>query len=95
MDQSREWQALATHAGGLYHCASCNYCVDMVWREQGIAGVCATVRDHSRSTAYTGKGYMATARALLEDAPLPLEAVVQSAWACTCLLYTSPSPRDS
>ena len=83
MDQSREWQALATHVGGLYHCASCNYCVDMVWREQGIAGVCATVRDHSRSTAYTGKGYMATARALLEDAPLPLEAVAQSAWACT------------
>ena len=83
MDQSREWQSLATHAGGLYHCASCNYCVDMVWREQGIAGVCAAVRDHSRSPAYTGKGYMATARALLEGEPLPVDAVAESAWACT------------
>jgi Fe-S oxidoreductase len=67
----------------LYHCATCNYCVSATWHERGIDGVCATLRGHSPAASYSGKGYLATARALLEGEALDLGAVAERAFACT------------
>ena len=47
---------LARYGDELYHCASCNYCVDQVWPERGIARVCATFEHHAPSPAYSGRG---------------------------------------
>ena len=57
---------LRAYENALYHCATCNYCVSATWSERGIDGVCATLRGHSPAASYSGKGYLATARALLE-----------------------------
>lgn len=67
----------------LYHCATCNYCASAVWQERGIDGVCATLQSHSPAASYSGKGYLATARALLEGEPLDLTTVAERAFACT------------
>lgn len=42
----------------LYHCASCNYCIDAVWTERGIAHVCATLEHHSPAPGYSGRGFI-------------------------------------
>jgi Fe-S oxidoreductase len=69
--------------GALYHCATCNYCVSSTWRERGIDGVCATLRGHSPAASYSGKGYLATVRALLEGEAIELGSVAERAFACT------------
>lgn len=74
---------LRPFTGALYHCASCNYCVSATWPQRGIDGVCATLRGHSPAASYSGKGYLATARALLEGEALDLGAVAERAFACT------------
>ncbi|WP_448508727.1 4Fe-4S dicluster domain-containing protein [Immundisolibacter sp.] len=74
---------LQPFADALYHCATCNYCVSAVWPERGIDGVCATLRNHSPAASYSGKGYLAAARALLEGEPLDLDCVAERAYACT------------
>jgi Fe-S oxidoreductase len=67
----------------LYHCATCNYCAAAVWQERGIDGLCATLQAHSPAASYSGKGYLAAARALLEGEPLDLTTVAERAFACT------------
>ena len=64
----------------LYHCASCNYCVDVVWAERGIAHVCATLEHHSPAPGYSGRGFIDIARALHEGRPLAVEAVAERVW---------------
>ncbi len=67
----------------LYHCADCNYCVDAVWAERGIAHVCPTIQSHSPLTSYSGRGYIAAARAWLEGATLDLALLGERVFACT------------
>ncbi|MGE0371019.1 MAG: 4Fe-4S dicluster domain-containing protein [Gammaproteobacteria bacterium] len=67
----------------LYHCASCNYCVDAVWAERGIAHVCATLEHHSPAPGYSGRGFIDIARALHEGRPLAVEAVAERVFTCT------------
>ncbi|MEQ8495555.1 MAG: (Fe-S)-binding protein [Gammaproteobacteria bacterium] len=67
----------------LYHCASCNYCVDAVWPERGIRHVCATLEHHSPSPGYSGRGFIDTARALLEGVPLAADSVAERVFTCT------------
>lgn len=74
---------LRPYEHALYHCATCNYCVSAVWPQRGIDGVCATLRSHSPAASHSGKGYLATARALLEGEPLDLTTVAERAFACT------------
>ncbi|MBC7161668.1 MAG: (Fe-S)-binding protein [Immundisolibacter sp.] len=74
---------LRRYERALYHCATCNYCVSAVWPQRDIDGVCATLRSHSPAASYSGKGYLATARALLEGEALDLHAVAERAYACT------------
>ena len=74
---------LQPFADALYHCATCNYCVSATWPQRGIDGVCATLRSHSPVASYSGKGYLAAARALLEGEPLDLDSVAERAYACT------------
>ena len=74
---------LRPFTGALYHCASCNYCVSATWSQRGIDGVCATLRGHSPAASHSGKGYLATARALLEGEALDLPTVAERAYACT------------
>lgn len=74
---------LQSFADALYHCATCNYCVSATWPERGIDGVCATLRSHSPVASHSGKGYLATARALLEGEALDLVSVAERAFACT------------
>lgn len=67
----------------LYHCSDCNYCVDAVWAERGIDHVCATMEHHTPVTSYSGRGYIAAARAWLEGAELDLDALGVRAFTCT------------
>ena len=67
----------------LYHCSDCNYCVDAVWQERGIAHVCATITHHSPALSYSGRGYMAAARALLEGQALNPETLAERVFSCT------------
>lgn len=67
----------------LYHCADCNYCVDAVWPERGIAHVCPTLQSHSPLTSYSGRGYIAAARAWLEGATLDLAVLGERVFTCT------------
>ena len=83
MAQQAAFPHLARYRHDLYHCATCNYCVSAVWPQRGIDGVCATLRSHSPVASYSGKGYLATARALLEGEPLDLDSVAERAYACT------------
>ncbi|MGE0810751.1 MAG: (Fe-S)-binding protein [Immundisolibacter sp.] len=74
---------LRAYENALYHCATCNYCVSATWSERGIDGVCATLRGHTPAASHSGKGYLATARALLEGEALDLPTVAERAYACT------------
>jgi Fe-S oxidoreductase len=69
----------------LYHCADCNYCVDAVWEEAGLAHVCATVQSHSPLVSYSGRGYLAAARAWHEGRALDLPTLAERVFTCsTC-----------
>ncbi len=83
MAQQAAFLHLARYRHDLYHCATCNYCVSAVWPQRGIDGVCATLRSHSPAASYSGKGYLATARALLEGETLALDSLAERAYACT------------
>ena len=58
---------ITRYARDLYHCSSCNYCVDGVWPERGMQGVCATMEQHTRAPGYSGRGYIEAARAIMEE----------------------------
>ena len=69
----------------LYHCADCNYCVDAVWAERGLQHVCPTLGHHSPLTSYSGRGYIAAARAWREGMDLDLDGLATRAFTCsTC-----------
>lgn len=69
----------------LYHCADCNYCVDAVWEEAGIAHVCATLQSHSPLASYSGRGYIAAARAWNEGKVPDLATLADRVFTCsTC-----------
>ena len=74
---------LARYEENFYHCSTCNYCVDMTWDEWGIDGVCPTLRHYSPALGYSGKGYIAAARAWYEGAPPDLASVAERAFTCT------------
>ena len=67
----------------LYHCASCNYCVDAVWPERGLHHVCATLEHHSPAPGYSGRGFIDTARALLEGVALDADSIAERVFTCT------------
>ena len=70
-------------AADLYRCSSCNYCVDAVWAERGVAHVCATLEHHSPSPGYSGRGFIDAARALLEGDALDPASVAARVFTCT------------
>lgn len=67
----------------LYHCSSCNYCVDAVWPERGMLAVCATMEQHSRAPGYSGRGYIEAARAILEGQELDAASLAERVFTCT------------
>jgi heterodisulfide reductase subunit C len=67
----------------LYHCSRCNYCVEASWEEKGLRHVCPTLLYHSPALSYSGKGYLATARALADGEELSAATVADRAFACT------------
>lgn len=67
----------------LYHCMRCNYCTEMTWEERGIQHVCPTLVHHNPAPGYSGKGYLAAARAILEGEELPISSVVERFFNCT------------
>lgn len=83
LEPAAHFTRLRAFEKALYHCATCNYCASAVWQERGIDGVCATLQSHSPAASYSGRGYLATARALLEGEPLGLTTVAERAFACT------------
>ncbi len=75
--------SLAALATTLYHCADCSYCVDAVWAERGIDHVCPTLRHHAPVVSYSGRGYIAAARAWLEGAELDPATLGERVFTCT------------
>lgn len=71
------------YARDLYHCSSCNYCVDAVWPERGMQGVCATMEQHTRAPGYSGRGYIEAARAIIEGQALDGAALAERVFTCT------------
>jgi Fe-S oxidoreductase len=67
----------------LYHCSRCNYCVEASWEEKGLRHVCPTLLHHSPALSYSGKGYLATARALVDGEELSAATVADRLFACT------------
>lgn len=67
----------------LYHCADCSYCVDAVWPERGIDHVCATHEEYSPLVSYTGRGYLAAARAWREGQALDPDTLAERVFTCT------------
>jgi len=74
---------LAAFASDLYHCADCSYCVDAVWAERGIDHVCPTISHHQPVPSYSGRGYIAAARAWHEGAALDLDVLADRVFTCT------------
>ncbi len=74
---------LAGFAADLYHCADCGYCVDAVWAERGIEHVCPTIGHHLPVASYSGRGYIAAARAWHEGAALDLDVLAERVFTCT------------
>jgi Fe-S oxidoreductase len=74
---------LAGFASDLYHCADCGYCVDAVWSERGIDHVCPTITHHLPVASYSGRGYIAAARAWYEGAALDLDVLAERVFTCT------------
>ncbi|MDF1832002.1 MAG: (Fe-S)-binding protein [Porticoccaceae bacterium] len=83
MTTSQEHPFLSNFLKDLYHCSDCGYCVEAIWEERNIDHVCATLQSHSPGLAYSGQGYISTARAWLEGENLPLESVAEHAFTCT------------
>ena len=67
----------------LYHCMRGNYCAEMSWEERGIQHVCPTLVHHNPAPGYSGKGYLAAARAIMEGEELPISSVVERFFNCT------------
>jgi len=76
-------QAAEPFVENLYHCLRCNYCVEMHWEERGIQHVCPTLAYHNPAPGYSGKGYLAAARALLEGEELPINSLIERFFNCT------------
>jgi len=76
-------QAAEPFVENLYHCLRCNYCVEMRWEERGIQHVCPTLLHHNPAPGYSGKGYLAAARALLEGEELPINSLIERFFNCT------------
>jgi len=76
-------RAAEPFAKNLYHCMRCNYCVEMSWEERGIHRVCPTLIHHSPAPSYSGKGYLAAARAIMEGEELPITSLVERFFNCT------------
>ena len=74
---------LADFARDFYHCADCNYCVDATWAERGIDHVCPTIAHHVPVASYSGRGYIAAARAWFEGASLNEDVLAARVFACT------------
>lgn len=74
---------IAPFAKDLYHCADCSYCVDAIWTERGIAHVCSTLEHHRPVPSYSGRGYLAAARALAEGEALAPEVLAERVFSCT------------
>ncbi|CAN0423436.1 unnamed protein product, partial [Phaeothamnion confervicola] len=74
---------ITRYARDLYHCSSCNYCVDGVWPERGMQGVCATMEQHTRAPGYSGRGYIEAARAIMEGQALDGTALAERVFTCT------------
>lgn len=70
-------------ATDLYHCSSCNYCVDSVWPERGLNDACVTMAHHTRAPGYSGRGFIEAARAVLEGVPLDAEQLAERVFTCT------------
>ena len=70
-------------ATDLYHCSSCNYCVDSVWPERGLNDACVTMAHHTRAPGYSGRGFIEAARAVLEGMPLDAEQLAERVFTCT------------
>lgn len=67
----------------IFHCSSCNYCVDAVWSERNINHVCTTMEHFSANPSYSGKGFLAAARALVDGVELDLEGLAARVSTCT------------
>jgi Fe-S oxidoreductase len=67
----------------LYHCASCNYCVDAVWPERNINHVCVTMQHHEKNLSYSGRGFIEAARFLAEGNELDLSSLARRVFTCT------------
>ena len=76
-------QAAEPFVENLYHCLRCNYCVEMHWEERGIQHVCPTLVHHNPAPGYSGKGYLAAARAMLEGEELPINSLIERFFNCT------------
>jgi Fe-S oxidoreductase len=76
-------QAAEPLVENLYHCLRCNYCVEMHWEERGIQHVCPTLVHHNPAPGYSGKGYLAAARATLEGEELPINSLIERFFNCT------------
>jgi len=74
---------LGAFAADLYHCADCGYCVDAVWVERGIDHVCPTIGHHAPIASYSGRGFIAAARAWVEGAALDRDVLAERVFACT------------
>lgn len=83
MTTPQEHPFLANFLKDLYHCSDCGYCVEAIWEERNIDHVCSTLQSHSPGLAYSGQGYISTARAWIEGEDLPLESVAEHAFTCT------------
>lgn len=70
-------------ATDLYHCSSCNYCVDAVWPERGLNDACVTMAHHTRAPGYSGRGFIEAARAVLEGLPLDADRLAERVYTCT------------
>ncbi len=70
-------------AENLYHCSRCNYCVEMAWEERGINHVCPTLLHHNAAPSYSGKGYLAVARALADGEEISRSTLADRLFACT------------
>ncbi len=70
-------------AENLYHCSRCNYCVEMTWEERGIHHVCPTLLHHNPAPSYSGKGYLAVARALADGEEISRSTLADRLFACT------------
>lgn len=73
----------ATETTALYHCSDCNYCVDAVWAERSVEHVCATIEHHKPLVSYSGRGFIAAARAWHEGAALDGAALAERVFSCT------------